>query len=101
MGAGWVEIGRAIYGGGLLLACIAFLRALPSVLRVVGDLARALHVFSAVLANSTAEADERREQLELTRAIADRLGVRAEVPRRASPRPMPPSDAPEIGDALP
>ncbi len=101
MGSGWVELGRAIYGGGLLLACVAFLRALPAALRVVRDLARSLDALGVVLAASASSADERREQLELTRAIADRLGVRAEVPRRASPRPPPSGGEPEIGDPLP
>ena len=99
MGSGWVELGRAIYGCGLLLACLAFLRALPSALRVVRDLARSLDALGVVLASSAVAADERREQLELTRAIADALGVRGEV-RRPSPRPAPPGGAAEIGDAL-
>ena len=99
MGPGWVELGRAVYSLGLLLACLAFLRALPAALRVVRDLARSLDAFSAVLAASTQAADERREQLELTRAIADALGVRSEA-RRPSPRPAPPGGAAEIGDAL-
>jgi len=96
VGSGWVELGRAIYGCGLLLACVAFLRALPAALRVVRDLARSLDAFSAVLAASTGAADERREQLELTREIAVKLGV-----RRMSPRPPPPGGAEEIGDPLP
>lgn len=101
MTATWVEVGRAIYSIGLLLLGGATLFFLPVALRVVRDLTVALASFTSVLGSVTAASEHQREQLELTRAIADRLGVRAEVPRRASPRPPPSGDAPEIGDPLP
>ena len=96
MGSGWVEAGRAIYSLALILLGVAVLRSLPIAYRVMRDLARAIEAFTAALGRTSDAADERREQLDLPRAIAERLGV-----RRVSPRPPPPGGAEEIGEPLP
>lgn len=78
MGAGWVEVCRAIYSFGLLLLGGAVLFALPSALRVVRDLAAALGAFTTALSKTTVAAETQREQLALTKAIAAHLGVKAD-----------------------
>ncbi len=78
MGAGWVEVCRAIYSLGLLLLGGAVLVALPAALRVVRDLAVALAAFTAALSAATSAGEVQRRQLALTEAIAKKLGVQAD-----------------------